>query len=98
MNFRCLDLTENATVFLTFSFLIRILAGAGDAGFYPSAFTIFAQEFEGNVSTAIVSYICAILNLMINLIMNMYVFRDYLSSYSDWGQFLVQSFSDLLSM
>lgn len=40
--------------FLVLSFVLRLIGGAGDAGFYPSAFTIFAYEFEGLVSTTVV--------------------------------------------
>ncbi|CAL8078819.1 unnamed protein product [Orchesella dallaii] len=51
--FGCLGWIEDKTIFLVFSFALRLIGGAGDAGFYPSAFAIFAYEFPTLMSTTV---------------------------------------------
>lgn len=46
---------KERTTFLISSFALRLIGGVGDAGFYPSAYAIFAVEFPDLVSTSIVS-------------------------------------------
>lgn len=50
----CLGFVNDRTTFIVCSFVIRAIAGAGDAGFYPSAFAIFAYEFPELISTTVV--------------------------------------------
>ncbi|ODM98943.1 MFS-type transporter SLC18B1 [Orchesella cincta] len=51
--FGCLGWVENKKVFLAFSFVLRLIGGSGDAGFYPSAFAVFACEFPALMSTTV---------------------------------------------
>lgn len=52
--YRCHGWIRDKTTFLTFSFLLRLIGGAFDAGLYPAAFAVFAVEFPALMSTAVV--------------------------------------------
>ncbi|XP_018012632.2 MFS-type transporter SLC18B1-like [Hyalella azteca] len=50
--FGFLNRMSGPTVFLTFSFIIRIMEALGNAAFLTTAFSIIAQEFSLNVASA----------------------------------------------
>jgi len=50
--FGFLNRMPGTTLFLTFSFLIRIIEAMGNAAFITTAFSIVAQEFPNNVASA----------------------------------------------
>jgi len=49
--FGLLDKLENGKVFLAFSFILRIIAAAGNAAFLTGSFSLIAKEFPDNVAT-----------------------------------------------
>jgi len=49
--FGLLDKLENGKVFLAFSFVLRIIAAAGNAAFLTGSFSLIAKEFPDNVAT-----------------------------------------------
>jgi len=49
--FGLLDKLENGKVFLAFSFVLRIIAAAGNGAFLTGSFSLIAKEFPENVAT-----------------------------------------------
>merc|ERR1712088_578934 len=49
--FGLVDKLENGKVFLAFSFVLRIIAAAGNGAFLTGSFSLIAKEFPENVAT-----------------------------------------------
>ena len=49
--FGLLDYIDNPWVFITFSFVIRIIEAVGNSAFLTSSFTIIAREFPANIGS-----------------------------------------------